>query len=83
MNLTQEPCQKGKIGKPCEFGSKLSLSMAANGYITRQGLYSENVADILTLEDAVSEHKSKFGNYFKAAAADRPFYEKAQLFTRN
>ena len=66
---------KGKIGKPCEFGSKLALSMAANGYISSHTLYSENVADISTLENVISDHKSKFGHYFEAAAADRAYYD--------
>jgi transposase, IS5 family len=66
---------KGKIGKPCEFGSKLSLSMAANGYISSHALHPENVADISTLENVISAHKSKFGNYFEAAAADRAYYD--------
>ena len=40
---------KGKVGKPCEFGTKLSLSMSANGYVTDHKLYDSNIADILTL----------------------------------
>ncbi len=49
--------------------------MASNCYITNRSLlYSENVADVLTLEEVVSDHKEKFGNYFKAAAADRAYY---------
>ncbi len=67
---------KGKIGKPCEFGSKLALCMAANGYISSHTLHPENIADISTLEDVIKEHKKKFGNYFKAAAADRAYYDR-------
>ena len=33
---------KGKVGKPCEFGTKLSLSMSSNGYITDHRLYDSS-----------------------------------------
>ncbi len=66
---------KGKIGKPCELGSKLSLSMVANGYISGHTLHPENIADISTLKDVIKDHKKKFSSYFEAAAADRAYYD--------
>jgi|AntAceMinimDraft_16_1070373.scaffolds.fasta_scaffold39918_1 transposase len=66
---------KGKVGKPCEFGTKLSLSMSANGYITAYKLYNSNIADILTLKEMVSKHSKTFGKKFKGAAADRAYYD--------
>src|SRR5450830_161367 len=55
---------KGKVGKPCEFGTKLSLSMSANVYITGHKIYSSNIADISTLKEAVSKHSKTFGKQF-------------------
>ena len=66
---------KGKVGKPCEFGTKLSLSMSANGYITGHKLYDSNIADILTLKEAVGIHSKTFGKQFLGAAADRAYYD--------
>src|SRR5450830_1485121 len=66
---------KGKVGKPCEFGTKLSLSMSANGYVTDHKLYDSNIADISTLKEAISKHSKTFGREFKGAAADRAYYD--------
>jgi len=66
---------KGKVGKICEFGTKLSLSMSANGYITAHKLYDSNIADISTLKEAVIKHSKTFGKEFKGAAADRAYYD--------
>ncbi|MHB8278954.1 MAG: transposase [Candidatus Humimicrobiaceae bacterium] len=66
---------KGKVGKPCEFGTKLSLSMSANGYITAHKLYDHNIADILTLKKAVNKHSKTFGKEFTGAATDRAYYD--------
>lgn len=49
---------KGKPNKTCEFGTKLSLNMSANGYITNHKLYNSNIADVNTLISCVEEQKS-------------------------
>jgi IS5 family transposase len=66
---------KGKPGKPCEFGTKLSLSMSANGYITDHRLYDSNIADIATLKEILNKHGQTFGRDFAGAAADRAYYD--------
>ena len=66
---------KGKVGKPCEFGTKLALSMSGNGYITSHKLYDSNIADILTLKEVVNKHSKTFGDSFTGAAADRAYYD--------
>ena len=66
---------KGKVGKPCEFGTKLSLSMSANGYITDHKLYDSNIADIATLKEVLNKHSKTFGKDFIGAAADRAYYD--------
>jgi len=67
---------KSRPGKPCAFGAKLSLSVTGNGYVTAHRLYDSNIADIDTLEDVVADHSEKFGKKFKAASADRAYYDK-------
>ena len=66
---------KGKVGKPCEFGTKLSLSMSGNGYITNHKLYNSNIADTLTLKEALNKHSKTFGKEFKGAAVDGAYYD--------
>jgi hypothetical protein len=71
---------KSRPGKaPCAFGAKLSLSMSANGYITDSCLYDRNIADIDTLGQVLKKHFNTFGKKFKAASADRAYYDKALI----
>jgi IS5 family transposase len=65
---------KGKVGKPVEFGDKLRVDMAGNGYITGHQLYTGNPGDITMLEDAIGNHDEVFKEKFKWAAFDRNFY---------
>jgi hypothetical protein len=67
---------KSRPGSPCAFGAKLSLSVTANGYVTDHRLYNRNIADIDTLKDAIENHSGTFGKKFKAASADRAYYDK-------
>jgi hypothetical protein len=79
---TKRALPKGKPNKICEFGTKLSLNMSANGYITNHKLYDSNIADVNMLEFCVKEHKKVFGKKFKAAAAaDRGYYDKDLIST--
>ena len=67
---------KSRPGKPCAFGAKLSLSVSGNGYVTDHSLYDRNIADIDTLKGSVENHSHTFGKKFKAASADRAYYDK-------
>ena len=68
---------KSRPGKaPCAFDAKLSLSMSTNGYITDSSLYDRNIADIDTLGEVLKNHFNTFGKKFKAASADRAYYDK-------
>jgi len=68
---------KSRPGKSsCAFGAKLSLSVTKNGYITDFNLYDRNIADIDTLGEVVKNHSQTFGKKFKAASADRAYYDK-------
>ncbi|MBC7333969.1 MAG: transposase [Actinobacteria bacterium] len=67
---------KGRSGSPCAFGTKLSLSVTSNGYITNHNLYDKNIADINTLRRVVKKHRQTFGKKFKAVSADRAYYDR-------
>lgn len=67
---------KSRPGKPCAFGAKLALSLSRNGYIKDHSLYDRNIADIDTLEHTLKNHSNTFGKKFKAASADRAYYDK-------
>jgi hypothetical protein len=67
---------KSRPGSLCAFGTKLSLSVTGNGYITDYKIYKRNIADIDTLKSAVIGHSKKFGKKFKGASADRAYYNK-------
>ena len=67
---------KSRPGKPCAFGAKLSLSVSGNGYVTDHGLHDRNIADVDTPEDAIDNHSNAFSKKFKAASADRAYYDK-------
>ena len=60
----------------CAFGAKLSLCLSVNGYVTDHFLYDRNIADVDTLEKVIEKHKEAFGKKFKAAAADRAYYDR-------
>ena len=67
---------KSRPGKHCAFGAKLALSLSRNGYIKDHSLYDRNIADIDTLEHTLENHSNTFGKKFKAASADRAYYDK-------
>jgi IS5 family transposase len=64
---------KGKIHKPCEFGTKVRIDMTGNGYVTNYQNYLGNPNDATMTEDAVKAHAKKYGKEFKFATADRGF----------
>jgi len=64
---------KGKIHKPCEFGTKLRIDMSGNGYVTNYKNYIGNPNDATMLEEAVRVHAKGYGKKFKHVTADRGF----------
>jgi IS5 family transposase len=72
---------KGKVHKPCEFGTKLRVDMNGDGYITNYHLYQGNPADVGMLVPAVSEHADTFEQEFKAASMDRSYYDSQLMQT--
>ncbi len=54
----------------------MSLSISENKYVTDHAPYHKNIADTDTLEDAIDNHSHTFVDKFKAASADRAYYDK-------
>ncbi len=65
---------KGKRGKPNEYGSKVSISVDRNGFVVSHEEYSQNVADVTTLEQAVSGWEDVTGNLPEELGADRGYH---------
>ena len=70
---------KGKVNKPCEFGTKLRIDMTGNKYITNYQLYQGNPADVTMLEKAIENHSKIFPTTFKAAGMDRGYYDEEKI----
>ena len=70
---------KGKVNKPCEFGTKLRIDMTGNKYITNYQLYQGNPADVTMLDKAIDNHSKVFPTTFKAAGMDRGFYDEEKI----
>ena len=67
---------KGKIHKPCEFGTKLRIDMSGNGYVTNYENYLGNPNDSTMTKDAVRAHSENYKEKFKKITADRGFADK-------
>jgi hypothetical protein len=70
---------KGKVKKPCEFGTKLRIDMTDEKYITNYHLYQGNPNDVMMLDDIIQDHKNKFPTFFKNAGMDRGFYDEQKI----
>jgi hypothetical protein len=62
---------KGKVRKPCEFGTKLRIDMTGEKYITNYQVYEGNPNDVTMLDDIIQDHKNIFAESFKNAGMDR------------
>jgi IS5 family transposase len=70
---------KGKVKKPCEFGTKLRIDMTDEKYITNYHLYQGNPNDVMMLDDIIKDHKNIFPTSFKNAGMDRGFYDEQKI----
>ena len=70
---------KGKVKKPCEFGTKLRIDMTDEKYITNYHLYQGNPNDVTMLDDIIENHKNTFPISFKNAGMDRGFYDEQKI----
>ena len=70
---------KGKVKKPCEFGTKLRIDMTDEKYITNYQVYEGNPNDVTMLDDIIQDHKNTFAESFKNAGMDRGFYDEQKI----
>jgi len=70
---------KGKVRKPCEFGTKLRIDMTGEKYITNYQVYEGNPNDVTMLDDIIQDHKNIFAESFKNAGMDRGFYDEQKI----
>ena len=73
--------KKGKVHKPCEFGSIVSLTMNDDGLILSHAEYQQNISDSKTVGKVVNRIKTNTGKRPDVLAGDRGFdqsYKKQQ-----
>ena len=70
-----ELIQRGKAGKPIEFGHKLLLAQTGEKFIHHYQVMPKRIEDKDLLKPAIEAHKSLFGHYPTLLAADKGFYE--------
>lgn len=69
---------KGKLHKRFEFGISSTLSTDSNGYIVSHREYDQAIADVDTLDAAISDWKKTTGRLPDELAADRGYSRKQQ-----
>jgi len=69
-----ELIQRGKAGKPIEFGHKILLSQTGEKFIHYYQVLETRVEDPDLLPGALAAHHRLFGAYPEVAAADKGFY---------
>jgi len=73
--------KKGKIHKPCEFGSLVSLMINDDGLVLAHKEYQQNIADVKTVGPMINRMKANIGKGPDVLAGDRGFdqsYKKQQ-----
>jgi IS5 family transposase len=65
---------KGKRAKPNEYGSKVSISIDAHGYVVGHQEYAENIADTKSLDPALDAWEEAFGKPSDELGADRGYH---------
>jgi IS5 family transposase len=70
-----ELIQRGKAGKPIEFGHKVLLAQTGEKFIHHYQVMGKRREDKDLLEPALDAHKALFGHYPALVAADKGFYE--------
>jgi IS5 family transposase len=69
-----ELIQRGKAGKPIEFGHKILLAQTGEKFIHHYQVLEKRVEDPDLLDGALAAHRRLFGGYPDLAAADKGFY---------
>ncbi len=69
-----ELIQRGKAGKPIEFGHKILLAQTGEKFIHYYQAPAKRIADPNLLPGALAAHQQLFGQYPEVAATDKGFY---------
>jgi len=69
-----ELIQRGKAGKPVEFGHKILLAQTGEKFIHHYQVLPKRIEDPDLLPGALAAHKKLFGAYPDLAATDKGFY---------
>ncbi len=67
------PIKKGKLGKPVQFGYKVQIMEAENGFVTDYAVPTGNPPDAEALGPALDRHRAQFGRDPDIVATDRGY----------
>jgi len=71
------PIKKGKLGQPVQFGYKVQIIEAEDGFITDYTVEKGNPSDVDALGPALDRHQTQFGRPPDIVATDRGYYSTA------
>ena len=69
-----ELIQRGKAGKPIEFGHKILIAQTGEKFIHHYQVLEKRIEDADLLNPALAAHQKLFGQYPELAATDKGFY---------
>jgi IS5 family transposase len=75
-----ELIQRGRRGKPIEFGHKILLCQTKQKFITDYEVYDQNPADSSLTKELIERHEKLYGNTPDLLAADKGFRPDAEAF---
>jgi IS5 family transposase len=70
-----ELLQRGKAGKPIEFGHMIQIQQVAQKFITDYEAFEKKPVEHQLLDPAMESHRKLFGGFPKEIAADKGYYE--------
>jgi IS5 family transposase len=77
-----ELLQRGKAGKPIEFGHMVLLQQVEGKYITGYEVFSRKPNEHTLLDPALQSHRDLFGEVPSELSADKGFYESMETIGR-
>ena len=75
-----ELIQRGRRGKPIEFGHKILLCQSKEKFITDYEVYDQQPADCSLTTEVIVRHHALYGNTPEVLAADKGFRPDAETF---
>ena len=75
-----ELIQRGRRGKPIEFGHKILLCQTTEKFITDYEVYEQHPADSSLTKELIERHEKLYGNTPDLLAADKGFRPDAKTF---